>query len=77
MANPSALIAGAGSSGHILAIVLFQNGVSVRIIDKEMKHRTGSRGSTIQAHTLEPYNILGLFPGIYEAGPGGTVAVRG
>ncbi|KAJ7211758.1 FAD binding domain-containing protein [Mycena pura] len=67
MANPSVLIAGAGPSGLILAIVLLQNGVSVRIIDKEAKHRKGSRGTGIQPRTLELYDILGILPDISSA----------
>ncbi|KAK7062167.1 FAD-binding-3 domain-containing protein [Favolaschia claudopus] len=68
MANSSVLISGAGPSGLILALVLLQNGVSVRIIDKEMNHRGGSRGSGIQARTLELYDILGVLPNILKAG---------
>ncbi|KAF8178164.1 FAD binding domain-containing protein [Mycena galopus ATCC 62051] len=64
----SVLIAGAGPSGLILALILLQNGVSVRIIDKEMKHRPGARGSSIQPRTLELYDILGILPGILELG---------
>ncbi|KAJ7093880.1 FAD binding domain-containing protein [Mycena belliarum] len=61
---PSVLIAGAGPSGLILALVLLQNGVSVRIIEKESKHRIGSRGSGVQPRTLELYDILGILPSI-------------
>ncbi|KAJ7662150.1 FAD binding domain-containing protein [Mycena polygramma] len=64
----SVLIAGAGPSGLILALVLLKNGVSVRIIDKELKHRGGSRGSGVQARTLELYDILGILPEILKAG---------
>ncbi|KAF8178166.1 FAD binding domain-containing protein [Mycena galopus ATCC 62051] len=68
MANPSVLIAGAGPSGLILALILLQNGVSVRIIDKEIKHRIGSRGSAVQPRTLELYDILGILPNVMKAG---------
>ncbi|KAF8178163.1 FAD binding domain-containing protein [Mycena galopus ATCC 62051] len=68
MANPSVLIAGAGPSGLILALILLQNGVSVRIIDKETHHRIGSRGSGVQPRTLELYDILGVLPNILKAG---------
>ncbi|KAF7342093.1 FAD-binding-3 domain-containing protein [Mycena venus] len=84
MASPSVLIvspslpflqaiellgqAGAGPSGLILALILLKNGVSVRIIDKEIKHRIGSRGSGIQPRTLELYDILGVLPNIQKAG---------
>ncbi|KAJ7465745.1 FAD binding domain-containing protein [Mycena galericulata] len=62
MTHPSILIAGAGPSGLILALILRQNRISVRIIDKEPRHRIGSRGSGIKPRTLELYDILGIFP---------------
>ncbi|KAJ7701899.1 monooxygenase [Mycena rosella] len=68
MAPPSVLISGAGPTGLILALVLLQNGVSVRIIEKELKHRIGSRGSGVQPRTLELYNILGILPDIQKEG---------
>ncbi|KAJ6569265.1 FAD binding domain-containing protein [Mycena capillaripes] len=68
MATPSVIIAGAGPSGLILAIILRKSGVSVRIIDKETTHRVGSRGSTIQPRTLELYDILGVLPDILKIG---------
>ncbi|KAF7324332.1 FAD-binding-3 domain-containing protein [Mycena sanguinolenta] len=70
MSNSSVLIAGAGPAGLVLALILLKNGVSVRIIDKEMNHRIGSRGSGIQPRTLELYHILGILPNILEAGEG-------
>ncbi|KAJ7185366.1 FAD binding domain-containing protein [Mycena filopes] len=88
MSQPSVLIAGAGPAGLILAIVLLKNGVSVRIIDKEPKHRIGSRGAGIQPRTLELYDILDILPEflkvasttlpmkrMYEL-PGGTKVVK-
>ncbi|KAJ7466152.1 FAD binding domain-containing protein, partial [Mycena galericulata] len=68
MAHQSVLIAGAGPSGLVLALVLLQNGVSVRIIDKELKHRIGSRGTAVQPRTLELYDILGILPEIQNEG---------
>ncbi|KAJ6481862.1 monooxygenase [Mycena sanguinolenta] len=68
MSNSSVLIAGAGPAGLVLALILLKNGVSVRIIDKEMEHRIGSRGSGIQPRTLELYDILGVLPNILKAG---------
>ncbi|KAJ7777971.1 FAD binding domain-containing protein [Mycena maculata] len=65
---PSVLIAGAGPTGLILALVLLQNNISVRIIDKEPKHRIGSRGSGIQPRTLELYDILGILPDVQQEG---------
>ncbi|KAJ6553491.1 hypothetical protein DFH09DRAFT_1248600 [Mycena vulgaris] len=65
---PSVLIAGAGPSGLILALVLLQTGVSVRIIDKEPHHKIGSRGSGVQPRTLELCDILGILPDLEKEG---------
>ncbi|KAJ6584775.1 FAD binding domain-containing protein [Mycena capillaripes] len=65
---PSVLIVGAGPTGLVLALILLQNGVSVRIINNELKHRTGSRGAGIQARTLELYDILDILPAIQKDG---------
>ncbi|KAJ7031984.1 FAD binding domain-containing protein [Mycena alexandri] len=66
--TPSVLIVGAGPAGLILSIILRQNGIVVRIIDKEQTYRPGliSRGSGIQPRTLELYDILGVLPAIRE-----------
>ncbi|KAK7050545.1 FAD-binding-3 domain-containing protein [Favolaschia claudopus] len=68
MDKPSVLIAGAGPSGLVLAIVLLQHGVSVRIIDKQTEYPTGSRGAGIQPRTMELYDILGILPDIMHKG---------
>ncbi|KAJ7185771.1 FAD binding domain-containing protein [Mycena filopes] len=68
MAAPSVLIVGAGPAGLVLAIILRQNGITVRIIDKEETHRIGSRGSGIQPRTLELYDIMGILPAIRAVG---------
>ncbi|KAJ6494759.1 FAD binding domain-containing protein [Mycena vitilis] len=65
---PSVLITGAGPTGLILALILLKNGLSVRIINKELSHRTGSRGVGIQPRTLELYDILDILPGIRDGG---------
>ncbi|KAJ7847756.1 FAD binding domain-containing protein [Mycena olivaceomarginata] len=88
MSQPSVLIAGAGPAGLILGISLLKNGVAVRLIDRESKHRVGSRGAGIQPRTLESYDILGVLPEIlkradpelcrrrmYEL-PGGTKVIK-
>jgi hypothetical protein len=46
-AHPSYAQVGGGPSGLVLALSLLLNGVSVRIIDKERVHRTGSKGNGI------------------------------
>ena len=40
--------AGAGPAGLVLALALVQNGIEVRIIDKEPFFRPGQRGAGIQ-----------------------------
>ncbi|KAF9003010.1 FAD binding domain-containing protein [Cyathus striatus] len=68
--NASVLIVGAGPSGLVLALSLLQNGVSVRIIDKETSHRVGERGAGMMPRTLELHNLLGTLPDIQKiAGP--------
>nr|GAT45162.1 predicted protein [Mycena chlorophos] len=64
----SVLIAGAGPSGLILALILAKSGVSVRLIDKELTHRVGSKGSGIQARTLELYAHLGIYDSLRAIG---------
>ncbi|KAK7018798.1 hypothetical protein VNI00_018228 [Paramarasmius palmivorus] len=58
--QPDVLIAGAGPSGLVLALLLCRNGLSVRIIDKSGDFKVGQRGSGIHARTLELYKILGI-----------------
>ncbi|KAF7309292.1 FAD-binding-3 domain-containing protein [Mycena indigotica] len=66
--EPQVLIAGAGPSGLVLALILRRSGVRVRIIDKEPAYRPGSRGSGVQARTLELYAQLGLYQEIAACG---------
>ncbi|KAF7309289.1 FAD-binding-3 domain-containing protein [Mycena indigotica] len=66
--EPQVLIAGAGPSGLVLALILRRSGVHVRIIDKEPAYRPGSRGSGVQARTLELYAQLGLYQEIAACG---------
>ncbi|KAF7319321.1 FAD-binding-3 domain-containing protein [Mycena chlorophos] len=68
MSTPSVLISGAGPSGLVLAIILVQSGISVRIIEKQTHHPIGSRGTGVQPRTLELYDILGCLPAIEKAG---------
>ncbi|TFK73747.1 hypothetical protein BDN72DRAFT_814023 [Pluteus cervinus] len=62
MSNSPILIVGAGCSGLVLALTLVQNGISVRIIDKETTPRIGERGSSITPRTLEVHDFLGTLP---------------
>ncbi|KAJ6603608.1 hypothetical protein DFH09DRAFT_1459228 [Mycena vulgaris] len=66
MPHPSVLIAGAGPSGLVLALILLKNGVRVRIIDKERTHRVGSRGADIIPRTLELCATLGVLDDILK-----------
>ncbi|KZT72192.1 monooxygenase [Daedalea quercina L-15889] len=58
------LIAGAGPAGLVLALALVQNGVKVRIVDKEPYYRPGQRGAGIQPRTMEIFNYLGVLDNI-------------
>lgn len=62
--------AGAGPSGLVLALTLAQNGVPVRIIDKDPAFHSGQRGSGIQPRTLEVYHFLGVLPDVLARGSG-------
>lgn len=43
---------GAGPTGLALALTLLQNGIRPRIINKELKHRVGQRGSGIHVRLV-------------------------
>ncbi|KAH9922913.1 uncharacterized protein B0H18DRAFT_1120636 [Fomitopsis serialis] len=62
------LIVGAGPAGLVLALALVQNGVKVRVIDKEAFYRPGQRGAGIQPRTLEIFNYLGVLDDIVAKG---------
>ncbi|KAK7061102.1 hypothetical protein VNI00_000838 [Paramarasmius palmivorus] len=55
---------GAGPSGLAAALLLYRNGISVRIVEKRGDFRVGMRGAGIQARTLELYKLLGILPEI-------------
>ncbi|TFY56076.1 hypothetical protein EVJ58_g7861 [Rhodofomes roseus] len=57
------LIAGAGPTGLVLGLTLLQNGIQVRIIDKDANRHPGQRGSGLQntqPRTLELFRFLGV-----------------
>ncbi|KAJ3776349.1 FAD binding domain-containing protein [Lentinula raphanica] len=60
------LIVGAGPSGLALALLLLRNGLSVRIIEKQLQFHPGERGAGIQSRTLELYKFLGILPDVLE-----------
>ncbi|OJA17088.1 hypothetical protein AZE42_12196 [Rhizopogon vesiculosus] len=52
------LVVGTGPVGLVAALTLLQNGISVRIIEKNLNIHIGQRASGIQPRTLELYNFL-------------------
>ncbi|KAG0692190.1 actin-domain-containing protein [Suillus ampliporus] len=54
------LIVGAGSAGLVAALTLFQNGMPVRIIDKDPNPRIGQRGPGIWPCSLELFSSLNV-----------------
>jgi 2-polyprenyl-6-methoxyphenol hydroxylase-like FAD-dependent oxidoreductase len=61
------LIAGAGPTGLVLALVLQRLGVRVRIVDKVAEPGTTSRALAVHARTLEFYRQLGIAEAVVEA----------
>ncbi|KZT07593.1 monooxygenase [Laetiporus sulphureus 93-53] len=64
----SVLIVGAGPTGLVLALTLAQNGIPIRIIEKDIKYHVGQRGAGIQPRTLEVFKLLGVLPDVLEKG---------
>ncbi|KAF8159647.1 pentachlorophenol 4-monooxygenase [Crassisporium funariophilum] len=58
--HPKVLIVGGGPAGLILALSLLQNGVPVRIIEKNAQPRLGQRGAGIMPRSLELFSYLRL-----------------
>ncbi|KAG2747567.1 hypothetical protein P692DRAFT_201932749 [Suillus brevipes Sb2] len=56
--HPPVLIVGAGPVGLVAVLTLLQNGISVRIIDKDPHPHIGQRGAGIWLWSLELYNFL-------------------
>ncbi|OJA20305.1 hypothetical protein AZE42_08330 [Rhizopogon vesiculosus] len=56
--HPPVLVVGAGPVGLVAALMLVQNGIPVRIIDKDPNHHIGQRGPGIWPRTLEVFNFL-------------------
>ncbi|KAG1812522.1 FAD binding domain-containing protein [Suillus subaureus] len=54
------LVVGAGPAGLVAALTLLQNGIPVRIIDKDPNPRMGQRGPGIMPRTRELFNFLNV-----------------
>ncbi|KAG2052916.1 hypothetical protein BDR06DRAFT_1021729 [Suillus hirtellus] len=63
--RPPVLVVGAGPAGLVAALTLLQNGVPVRIIDKDPNPRIGQRGPGIWPRSFELFNFLNV-PEVYE-----------
>jgi 2-polyprenyl-6-methoxyphenol hydroxylase-like FAD-dependent oxidoreductase len=66
--DPQVLIAGAGPTGLVLALLLTRLGVRVRIVDPAAEPGTTSRALAVQARTLEFYQQLGIANLVAERG---------
>ncbi|KAG2118464.1 FAD binding domain-containing protein [Suillus clintonianus] len=58
--RPPVLVVGAGPAGLVAALTLLQNGIPVRIIDKDPNPRIGQRGPGIWPRTIELFNFLNV-----------------
>ncbi|KAG2153626.1 FAD-binding monooxygenase [Suillus bovinus] len=65
--RPHVLVVGAGPAGLVAALTLLQNGIPVRIIDKDPNPRIGQRGPGIAPRSLELFNFLDV-PEVNELG---------
>lgn len=80
MGQPDVLVIGAGPTGMVLALWLTNQGVKVRIVDKNAEPGTTSRALAVQARTLELYRQLDLADAVVEQGhkvPAVCLWVRG
>jgi 2-polyprenyl-6-methoxyphenol hydroxylase-like FAD-dependent oxidoreductase len=66
--DPQVLIAGAGPTGLVLALLLTRLGVRIRIVDPAAEPGTTSRALAVQARTLEFYQQLGIANLVAERG---------
>ena len=66
--DPQVLVAGAGPTGLVLALLLARLDVRVRIVDPVAEPGTTSRALAVQARTLEFYQQLGIANLVAERG---------
>ncbi|KAG2358921.1 FAD binding domain-containing protein [Suillus spraguei] len=66
-ARPPVLVVGAGPAGLVAALTLLQNGIAVRIIEKDPNPRIGQRGPGIWSRSFEVFNFLNI-PEVYDLG---------
>ncbi|KAG2125959.1 FAD binding domain-containing protein [Suillus clintonianus] len=65
--RPPVLVVGAGPAGLVAALTLLQNGIPVRIVDKDPNPRIGQRGPGMQPRSLELFNFLNV-PEVHDLG---------
>ncbi|KAF7977100.1 hypothetical protein HWV62_4691 [Athelia sp. TMB] len=65
------IIVGAGPTGLVAALALLQNGISVRVVEKNVDAHVGQRGAGIQPRTLEVFRLLGVLPDFQKWGAHG------
>ncbi|PPQ66556.1 hypothetical protein CVT24_007120 [Panaeolus cyanescens] len=65
---PKVLVVGCGPAGLAAALTLAQNGVAVRIIEKDASPRVGQRGAGITPRSLELFEALGVLEEIQQKG---------
>ncbi|KAG2113850.1 FAD binding domain-containing protein [Suillus discolor] len=58
--RPPVLVVGAGPAGLVAALTLLQNGIPVRIVDKDPNPRIGQRGPGIWPRSFELFNFLNV-----------------
>lgn len=63
--DPEVLVVGAGPVGLCTAIELARRGVRVRIVDRRVEPRPGTRACTVWQRTLEVFDLMGLPVGAY------------
>ncbi|KAG1904388.1 FAD binding domain-containing protein [Suillus fuscotomentosus] len=58
--RPPVLVVGAGPAGLVAALTLLQNGIPVRIVDKDPNPQIGQRGPGIWPRSFELFNFLNV-----------------